>query len=442
MNSWLEHQFKLSERKTDVRTEVFAGITTFMTMAYIIFVNPDLLSKTGMPFGALMVSTCLAAAFATILMAFMANYPIALASGMGLNAFFAFTVVLGMGVSWEVALAAIFVEGIFFIILTLTKLRESIVNSIPMSLKYGITAGIGLFIAFIGFQGGGLVVDNPATLVGGAPLKDNLPALLTVAGLIVIGALEAFRVRGAILWGIIIITVVAIPLGVAPLPSGIVSMPPSIMPILGKLDFSYVGFNFADPGVANFWIVVFTFFFVDFFDTVGTLVGVSSRAGLLDERGNLPQAREALLADAIGTTAGAVLGVSTVTSYVESAAGVGVGGRTGLTALVTAILFLLAIFFNPIISIVPSCATAPALIFVGVYMMMGVTNIKFDDWTELLPSIMALFAMPFAYSIASGIEYAVITYAGVKLLSGKAKDVSVVMWFLAIVFVAKEIFIG
>jgi AGZA family xanthine/uracil permease-like MFS transporter len=311
-----------------------------------------------------------------------------------------------------------------------------------MSLKYGITAGIGLFIAFIGFQGGGLVVDNPATLVGQAPLKENLPALLTIAGLIVIGALEAFRVRGAILWGILIITVAAIPLGVAPLPSGIVSMPPSIMPIFGQLDFSSVSFSFSNPAVANFWIIVFTFFFVDFFDTVGTLVGVSSRAGLLDERGNLPNARGALLADAIGTVAGSVMGVSTVTSYVESAAGVGAGGRTGLTALTTAVLFVLAIFFNPIISIVPSCATAPALIFVGVYMMMAVTNIKFDDWTELLPSIMAIIAMPFTYSIASGIELAAISYAGVKLFSGRAKDVSPIMWFLAVVFIAKEVFIG
>ena len=442
MNEWLEKQFGLSERKTDVRTEVFAGITTFMTMAYIIFVNPGLLSETGMPFGALMVSTCLAAALATFLMAFLANYPVALASGMGLNAFFAFTVVIGMKVPWEVALTAIFIEGLLFILLTLTKLRESVVNGIPMSVKYGITAGIGLFIAFIGFQGGGLVVDNPATLVGHAALKNNLPAILTVAGLVIIATFEAFRIKGAILWGIVIVTVLAIPLGVTKMPEAIVSMPPSIAPIFGKLDFSYVGFNLSDPKVANFWVVVFTFFFVDFFDTIGTLVGVSGRAGLLDEKGNLPKAREALLADAIGTSAGAVLGVSTVTSYVESAAGVGVGGRTGLTALVTGCLFLLAIFFNPIISIVPPCATAPALIFVGVYMMMGITNINFDDWTELLPSIMAVFAMPFAYSIASGIEYAIITYAAVKLLSGKAKDVSPIMWFLALVFIAKEVFIG
>lgn len=440
MNEWLERQFKLSERKTDVRTEVIAGITTFMTMGYIIFVNPGLLSKTGMPFGALMVSTCLAAALATVLMAFMANYPIALASGMGLNAFFVFSVVLGMKISWEVALTAIFIEGILFILLTLTRVRESVVNGIPMSIKYGISAGIGLFIAFIGFQSSGLVVDNPATLVTYGGLKSNLPALLTVLGLVVIGAMESMKIRGAILWGIIITTVVAIPLKLAPLPQSILSMPPSIAPIFWKMDFSLVGFDFSNPAVVNFWLVVFTFFFVDFFDTVGTVIGVSGRAGLLDERGNLPKAREALMADAVGTTAGAILGVSTVTSYVESASGVGVGGRTGLTALVTSVLFLLAIFFNPIISIVPACATAPALIFVGAYMMMSIGKISFDDWTELLPSIIAVFVMPFTYSIATGIEFAIISYAAVKLISGRAKDVSTIMWVLAVVFVAKEIF--
>lgn len=440
MNEWLERQFKLSERKTDVRTEVIAGITTFMTMGYIIFVNPGLLSKTGMPFGALMVSTCLAAALATVLMAFMANYPIALASGMGLNAFFVFSVVLGMKISWEVALTAIFIEGILFILLTLTRVRESVVNGIPMSIKYGISAGIGLFIAFIGFQSSGLVVDNPATLVTYGGLKSNLPALLTVLGLVVIGAMESMKIRGAILWGIIITTAVAIPLKLAPLPQSILSMPPSIAPIFWKMDFSLVGFDFSNPAVVNFWLVVFTFFFVDFFDTVGTVIGVSGRAGLLDERGNLPKAREALMADAVGTTAGAILGVSTVTSYVESASGVGVGGRTGLTALVTSVLFLLAIFFNPIISIVPACATAPALIFVGAYMMMSIGKISFDDWTELLPSIIAVFVMPFTYSIATGIEFAIISYAAVKLISGRAKDVSAIMWVLAVVFVAKEIF--
>ena len=442
MSEWLERRFKLTERKTDVRTEVFAGITTFMTMAYIVFVNPSLLSKTGMPFGALMVSTCLAAAFASVLMGFLANYPIALASGMGLNAFFTFTVVLGMKTPWEVALAAIFIEGVIFILLTMSNVRTAVVNGIPMSVKYGISAGIGLFIAFIGFQSSGLVVANPATLVTHAGLKDNLPAILMVFGLIVIGALESMKIRGAILWGILATTAAAIPLGIAPLPESIMSMPPSIAPIFWKMDFSVVGFDFSNPAVVNFWIVVFTFFFVDFFDTVGTVIGVSNRAGLLDKDGNLPQASEALMADAVGTVAGAALGVSTVTSYVESASGVGVGGRTGLTAIVVAILFMLAIFFSPIISIVPACATAPALIFVGVYMMMGIRDINFDDWTELLPAIMAVFMMPFTYSISTGIEFAVISYAALKLFTGRAKEVSIVMWVLAAIFLAKELFIA
>jgi AGZA family xanthine/uracil permease-like MFS transporter len=463
MHDFLESCFKLRERRTDARTEITAGITTFMTMAYIIFVNPDILSKTGMPFGALMVSTCLSAAFATLLMAFLANYPVALASGMGLNAFFAFSVVLGMGISWQVALSAIFIEGVIFILLTLTKVRESVVNGIPDSLKYGISAGIGVFIAFIGFQNSGLIVDNPATLVGVAPLKiageagvaaPNLPALLTIAGIIIIGALEARRVRGAILWGILIITAAAIPLGVAKTPESIVSMPPSIAPIFMKMDFSWLTLDLSSLDKVNFltvliwffqktadvWMVVLTFFFVDFFDTVGTLVGVSGRAGLLDENGRLPKAREALMADAVGTVGGAMLGVSTVTSYVESASGIGVGGRTGLTSLTTALLFICAIFFNPVISIVPACATAPALIFVGVYMMMSVTKIDFGDWTELLPSMLAIFVMPFAYSIASGIEFGVIAYAAVKLIAGRSRDVSVIVWVLAAVFVAKEIF--
>ena len=434
MNDWLESRFKLRERNTDIQTEIIAGVTTFMTMAYIIFVNPDLLSAAGMPFDALMVSTCLAAAFATFLMAFLANYPIALASGMGLNAFFAFTVVLGMGLSWQTVLAAVFIEGILFILLTLSKIRESVVNGIPLSLRYGIAAGIGLFIAFIGFQNGGLTVGDPATLVTLAPFRGNLPAILTILGLIIIGALEAKRVKGAILWGIIIITIIAVPLGVAEMPKAIVSAPPSIAPIFMKMDFSSVA-------TGGFWVIVLTLFFVDFFDTVGTLVGVSGRANLLDKNGNLPKAREALLADAIGTAGGAVLGVSTVTAYVESASGIGVGGRTGLTSLVTGLLFVLAIFFSPLVSIVPSCATAPALIFVGIYMMMSVTKIDFSDWTELLPAAAAIFVMPFSYSIASGIEFGVLSYAAIKLLTGKARNVSVVMWVLSVIFILKELFI-
>lgn len=426
--SWFEKQFKLAENHTDVKTEVLAGITTFMTMAYIIFVNPGILSKTGMPFGSVLVATCLGSAIATFLMAFLANYPFALAPGMGLNAFFAFTVVLGMHVGWEVALTAVFIEGIIFILLTLTNIRQEVVNSIPTTLKIGISAGIGLFIAFIGLQSSGIVVNNDATLVGLTKFRSNLPALLSLIGLIIMVYLQAKKVRGGILIGIIIVTILGIPFGVTKMPTSVVSMPPSLSPIFFKLDFSVIG-------TLNFWIVVFTFFFVDFFDTVGTLVGVSSRVGMLDKDGKLPKASQALMSDAIGTVEGAILGTSTITTYVESASGVEQGGRTGLTAFTVAVLFLLAMFFNPIISIVPSCATAPALIMVGGFMIMGVQNMSFDDWTDFFPAVIAMFMMPFAYSIATGIEFGITSYVLLKLLTGKGKEVHWLMYALAVLFI-------
>ena len=429
--SFLEHQFKISERGSSVRTEILSGITTFVTMSYIIFVNPDILSKTGMDFNALVVATCTSAALATFLMAFLANYPIGLAPGMGLNAFFAFSVVLGMQIDWRVALAAVFVEGILFILLTLTKLREMVVNTIPKSLKIGISGGIGLFIAFIGLQGAGIVVRNDATLVSLGHFKGNLPALLALGGLLLMAVLEAYKVTGALLIGILAVTAAAVGLDLVALPGAFVSTPPSIAPIFGQFDFSMLN----QP---NFWVVMFTFFFVDFFDTVGTLVGVCNRSGLLDEDGNLPNARGALLADAIGTTAGAVLGTSTVTSYVESASGIAQGGRTGLSALVTGVLFLAALFFTPIVGMVPGYATAPALVVVGIYMMMSLRDLNFDDWTELVPSILGFVMMPLSYSIAVGIEFAIVSYVLIKWLSGKAKDVSWLMVALAVVFVLKE----
>lgn len=429
---WLESMFKLKERGTDVRTEFLAGLTTFMTMGYIIFVNPGILSKTGMPFGPLMVATCLSAALATLCMAFMANYPFALAPGMGLNAFFTFSVVLGMGVSWKVALAAVFVEGIIFILLTLTRIREAVVNTIPVSLKLGISAGIGLFIAFIGLQGAGIIVNNDAVLVQMTNFKGNLPAILALLGLVLMVVLEYFHVKGSVLWGIIAVTIVSIPLGISKLPDGIISMPPSLSPIFMQMDFSQIY-------QSSFWIIMFTFFFVDFFDTVGTLVGVASRGGLLDSEGRLPKAREALLADAIGTTAGAVMGTSTVTTFVESASGVEQGGRTGLTALVVAVLFLLATFFSPLVSIVPACATSPALILVGMYMMMGLKELKMDDWTEIAPAMLAFFMMPFSYSIAVGIEAGIVSFVVLKLLTGKARELNVVMICLAVLFIAARV---
>ncbi|MDR3230258.1 MAG: NCS2 family permease [Synergistaceae bacterium] len=428
---FLERQFKLRENRTTVKTEFLAGLTTFMTMAYIIFVNPNILSSTGMPFGPVMVATCLSSAVATLLMAFLANYPIALAPGMGLNAFFAFTVVRGMGISWKIALFAVFVEGIIFIVLTLTKLREEIVNTIPKTLKIGISSGIGLFITFIGLQSAGIVVHNDATLLSLASLRNNVPALLSLCGLLLIVSLECFRVTGALLIGIVAITAAGVGLGMVELPASFVSSPPSIEPIFGQFDYSMIA-------SLDFWLIVFTFFFIDFFDTVGTLVGVCNRSGLLDSKGHLPNARGALLADAIGTTAGALLGTSTVTSYVESASGIAQGGRTGLTAVVTSVLFLLAIFFSPLVAIVPNYATAPTLIVVGIFMMVGLRDLNYEDWTELVPSMLAFFMMPLTYSIAEGIEFGIVSYVLMKSLTGKTKDVSVVMYCLAALFVLKE----
>ncbi|MDR3355400.1 MAG: NCS2 family permease [Synergistaceae bacterium] len=431
MMSFLEKQFKLKENKTTVKTELLAGLTTFMTMAYIIFVNPGILSQTGMPFDSLMVATCLSAAIATFLMAFLANYPIALAPGMGLNAFFTFSVVIGMKLSWKVALLAVFVEGFIFIVLTLTKVREEIVNTIPKTLKIGIASGIGLFIAFIGLQGGGIIVNSDATLLTLGSLKNNVPAILTLCGLALIVVLECFRVTGALLIGIVVITVVSVGLGTVSLPASLVSSPPSLAPIFWQFDFSMIA-------NLDFWVIVFTFFFVDFFDTVGTLVGVCNRSGMLDSQGRLPNAKGALLADAIGTVAGSVLGTSTVTSYVESASGVAQGGRTGLTSIAVGVLFLLAIFFSPLVAIVPSCATAPALIMVGIYMMMGLRDLNYEEWTDLVPAMLSFFMMPLSYSIATGIEFGIVSCVLLKLLTGKGKSVSWVMYALAVLFILKE----
>ena len=428
--------FRIRETGSSFMTEVLAGITTFVTMSYIIFVNPNILSNTGMDFKALVVVTCLASALGTFCMAIFANYPIALAPGMGLNAFFAFGVVLNMKingapVTWQMALAAVFIEGAIFAVLTLTSIREAIMNSIPKSLKIGISAGIGLFITFIGLQSAGIVVNNDATLLGLGSLKNNVPMMLSMAGLIIMAVLTAWNVKGALLIGIVAITGAAAALGLVEVPTKVVSEPPSIMPLVGQLDFSLV----KEP---EFWVVVFTFFFVDFFDTLGTLVGVCNRSGLLDENGNLPRAKGALMADAVATMAGAAMGTSTVTSYVESSSGVAQGGRTGLTAIVTALLFVGAIFFTPLVGVVPAYATAPALIIVGIYMMMSLRDINYDDWTELIPSIVGFFMMPLAYSIAVGIEFAIVLYVAIKILTGKFKDISLLMVVLSVLFIAKE----
>lgn len=426
----LEKLFKLNENKTSVKTEVIAGITTFMTMAYIIIVNPDILSAAGMEFGSVLTATCLAAGLSTILMAFLANYPFALAPGMGLNAFFAFVVAAKFG--WELALTAVFVEGIIFIIMSFFKVREAILDAIPMNLKYAVSAGIGLFIAFIGFVNAGIVIPNQGTPVTLGNMSSP-SVILALIGLIVTGFLLHKKVKGALFVGILTTTVIGYFLGVTQLPESIIKAPPSIAPI--ALAPFRVGWS--QILSFEFIVVIFTFLFVDVFDTVGTVIGVSSKAKMLDKDGKLPKASQVLLTDAIGTTAGALMGTSTVTTYVESASGVAEGGRTGLTSLVTGILFLVALLFSPIFLIIPSSATAPALILVGLFMLEPITKINLKDYTEAIPAFLAIVMMPFTYSIAEGIVFGVLSYTILKLVSGRQKEVSWVMYILTLIFLAK-----
>ena len=426
----LEKFFKLKENKTTVRTEIIAGITTFMTMAYILAVNPDILSVTGMDKNAVFTATALSAVVATLVMALWAKLPFALAPGMGLNAFFAFTVVLAMGHSWEFALTAVFLEGIIFLLLTAFNVRELIVNAIPMNLKHAISAGIGLFIAFIGMQNAGLIVKSDATMVTLGNMGEHT-IWIALFGLIVSGVLLALKVKGALLIGIFAAAILGIPLDVTHLPEGNwVSMPPSLEPIFFK-------FSFAEIFSTDMLVVLITFLFVDLFDTVGTLVGVASKANMIDKDGKLPRVKQALFADAVGPITGALLGTSTVTTYVESASGVAEGGRTGLTALSTAGMFALALFFAPIFLMVPGAATAPALILVGSFMLSPILKINFEDYTESIPVFLTVIMMPLAYSIAEGIVFGMLSYVVLKLLTGRTKDVSVVMYILAVLFLAK-----
>ena len=459
----LEKFFKLSENGTDVRTEIVAGITTFMTMAYILAVNPNVLSATGMDHGAVFTATALASLIGTLLMALLANYPFALAPGMGLNAYFAYTVVLGMGYTWQVALTAVFVEGIVFIVLSLTNVREQIFNAIPMNLKSAVSVGIGLFIAFIGLQnahiviGGATLVElfsldgyNSSTGLEATTSDVGITVLLAIIGVVITGILVIKNVKGNILWGILITWLLGIICQFTGLyvPNPDVScyslLPdfsnglsiPSLAPIFGKLQFDGIF-------TLDFAVVVFAFLFVDMFDTIGTLIGVSSKANMLDEEGKLPQIKGALLADAIATTAGAVLGPSTTTTFVESASGVTEGGRTGLTAVTTAILFGLSLFLSPIFLAIPSFATAPALIIVGFYMLTNVVNIDFNDIAEAIPCYICILAMPFFYSISEGISMGVISYVALNLITGKVKDkkISGLMYVLAVLFILKYIFL-
>lgn len=425
--------FKLQENKTTVRTEILAGITTFMTMAYILAVNPDILSAAGMDKGAVFTATALASLIATLVMALYAKLPFALAPGMGLNAFFAFTVVLGMGHSWQFALTAVFLEGLIFIALTAFNIREMIVNSIPNNMKHAISVGIGLFIAFIGLKNAGIIVSSPATFVTLGDLTnvtDNAGAIVALLALILTGVLLALKVKGALLIGILVGTVIGLPFGVTKLPSTMEIMPPSLSPILMKFEWTQIL-------TMDMLVVVFTFLFVDMFDTVGTLIGVSSKANMLDKEGRVPRVKQALMADAVGTTVGAMLGTSTVTTYVESAAGVSEGGRTGLTSLTVAVLFFFALFLSPIFLMIPGAATAPALILVGAMMMTPIKNIDFDDYTESIPVFLTIVMMPLTYSISEGILFGVLSYVILKVLTGKFKDISIVTAVLAVLFFLK-----
>lgn len=429
----LEKYFNLKQNKTTVKTEILAGLTTFMTMAYILAVNPDILSATGMDKGAVFTATALSALVATLVMALYAKLPFALAPGMGLNAFFAFTVVLGMGHSWQFALTAVFIEGLIFIALTAFNIREMIVNSIPMNMKHAISVGIGLFIAFIGLKNAGIIVSNPATFVALGDvtnLTENAGAAVALVTLVLTGVLLALKVKGALLFGILIGAIIGLPVGVSHLPSSFDLTPPSLSPI-------FLQFEWAQILTLDMLIVVFTFLFVDMFDTVGTLIGVSSKANMLDKEGRVPRVKQALMADAVGTTVGAMLGTSTVTTYVESAAGVSEGGRTGLTSLTVAGLFLLALFLSPIFLMIPGAATAPALILVGAMMMTPVKNINFDDFTESIPAFLTIIMMPLTYSISEGILFGVLSYVLLKVLTGKFKDITIVTIILAVLFMLK-----
>ena len=451
-----EKVFKLSENKTNVRTEAVAGVTTFMTMAYILAVNPSILADAGMDSTAVLVATALSSALATICMAFMANLPFALSAGMGLNAFMAYTVCLGMGYSWQVALMAVFVEGIIFIVLSLTNVREAIFNAIPLSLKRAVSVGIGLFIAFIGLQNAGLCVDG-STLVELTDFTKNfncagISAILCLVGVLLTAVLYIKNVKGSILIGIVGTWVLGMLLQLV----GVYVPNPelgfySLYPTFAITDFTKLGetagqcFNvdFSKIKILDFVVIMFSFLFVDIFDTLGTLIGVATKADMLDENGRLPKIKPALLADAIGTTVGAVLGTSTVTTFVESASGVAVGGRTGLTALVTGLLFLVAMFFAPIFTAIPSFATAPALIMVGFLMFTGISQLKFDkdELTDTIPAYIAILSMPLFYSISEGISFGIISYVILNLVTGKAKKVSPLMYVLAVLFILKYIFL-
>lgn len=450
-----EKIFKLKENNTNVKTEIIGGVTTFMTMAYILAINPSMLSETGMDKTAVLMATALSAFIGTLVMALLANYPFALAPGMGLNAYFAYTVCGTMGYSWQVALAAVFLEGIVFILLSITNVREAIFNAIPFTLKKGVSAGIGLYIAFIGLQGAYLIVDNTSTLVTYVNFVEDfhtkgICAILALIGLFITAILYIKNVKGAILIGILLTWI----LGMIAQATGLYLVDPengfySLYPVWGMTDLTSIRLtfgqvvkaDFSGVSIFNFIAVLFAFLFVDLFDTLGTLIGVATKADMLDEDGRLPRVKQALVADAVATSVGAVLGTSTTTTFVESSAGVAAGARTGLASVVTGILFLLSIFFSPIFCAIPGFATAPALIFVGFLMISAVVDIDFNDMTEAIPAYLCLLCMPLMYSISEGIAIGVISYVIINLVCGKAKKITPLMYVLAVLFVCKYIFL-
>ena len=428
----LENLFKLSENSTNVRTELIAGVTTFLTMAYIAFVNPSILAAAGMDPGAVFVATCLAAAIGSAIMGLWANYPIALAPGMGLNAFFAYTVVLTLGHSWQTALGAVFIAGVLFLILSLLKVREWIINAIPHSLKLSIAAGIGMFLGIIGLKNAGIVVDHPATLVTLGDLT-QATVLVAIVGFLVMAALDARRVPGAITIAILLATLVAVATGLSEA-TGVFSMPPSLAPTLFAMDLA----GALDGALIS---VIFAFLFVDLFDTAGTLIGVAHRGGMLDSEGKLPRLGKALMSDSVATVAGAALGTSTTTSYIESVAGVKAGGRTGLTAVVVAVLFLLCLFFSPLAGTIPAYATAPALVFVACLMMRSIAEVDWDDVTEYVPAVITAISMPLTFSISTGIGFGFVAYAAIKILTGRWKEAGWAVIVLAGLFILKFAFL-
>jgi AGZA family xanthine/uracil permease-like MFS transporter len=430
----LEKLFRLKENNTTIRREILAGLTTFLTLAYILAVHPGMLGEigNGMTPGAVFTATAISSAIATFVMAFAANLPIALAPGMGLNAFFTYTVVFGMGYSWQVALTAVFIEGALFVILSLFNVREAIVKAIPPSLKKAVPVGIGLFIALIGLSNAGVVVGSGNTIIGLGDLGAATP-LLAIVGFAIVIVLHALKIPGAILIGILATTIIGIPLGVTVFPQGWSPIGSPESPLFFRFDFSAV-LSF------KFFMVLLTFLFVDIFDTVGTLVGVTTQAGLSDKNGNIPRVKQAFLADAVGTVAGSALGTSTVTSFVESTTGIAAGGRTGLTALSTGVFFLLALFLSPVFLLIPSAATAPALIFVGFLMVKSVTSIDFTKPAEGIPAFLCIIMIPFAYSIAEGIVYGALSFVILKVATRKLSDITLVMWILFIIFTLRFVF--